>query len=95
VLETSSKQAFKVESRKLSVAASARCPEALGVGGDAAGGFGETRRAEPEGLSCYSGAIYWSQPTEGAVAAGKGRETWVGSVAWPGSHAGARAARPP
>lgn len=43
------------------------------------------RRAELEGLFCYSGAIYWSEPTERSVAAGNRRETRVDGVVWLGS----------
>lgn len=44
----------------------------------AAGEFGKTQRAQPEGLFCYSGAIYWSEPTGMANGSRKrGEHRWM------------------
>lgn len=44
----------------------------------AAGEFGKTQRAEAEGLFCYSGAIYWSEPTGMANGSRKrGEHRWM------------------
>lgn len=57
------------------VGASAPCPACWGRDG-AAGDVGDA-----EGLFCYSGAIYWPEPTGRSVAAGTGAR--MAGVGWP------------